>query len=39
VKKCNELVAKWNDIVGKYNVINEMNRLTNQIVNEARQRG
>jgi hypothetical protein len=40
VKKWNELVAKWNGIVGKYNAnINEMNRLTNQIVNDMRQKG
>jgi hypothetical protein len=40
VKKWNELVGKWNDIVGKYNAnINEMNRLTQEIVNEARRNG
>jgi hypothetical protein len=40
VKKWNELVAKWNGIVGKYNAnIGEMNRLSNEIVNEARRKG
>ena len=40
VKNWNELVGKWNDIVGKYNAnINEMNRLTQEIVNEARRNG
>jgi TIR domain len=37
VKKWNDLVGQWNNIIGKYNAnINEMNRLTQQIVKEAR---
>jgi hypothetical protein len=40
VKQWNGLVAKWNEIVGKYNAnIREMNKLTTEIVNEARRRG
>lgn len=37
VKKWNDLVGQWNDIIGRYNAnISEMNRLTEQIVTEAR---
>ena len=40
VKRWNELVERWNQIVGKYNAnIDEMNRLTNEIVKEARRNG
>jgi hypothetical protein len=40
VKKWNELVAKWNEIVRRYNAnINEMNRLTSEIVADVRRKG